>query len=562
MKQKLSRFLVVIFILTAVFICIAEAVANPHYEGRMAVVLVIDASGSMAWNDPDRVRVVAAQKTLDFLKNDDYLALVEFNSTPRVIMRTRPVGDEESRREIRLLMDRVGQRGNTDILGGLRTAYHQLTEAPPDARKFVILLSDGESDVPGVTDTPRGRQRYFAETEELLARYAQQGWPVHCIGLCAQEAGSELANIAAKTSGEYQFVTQADELRSIFANILLAAKYPPGVQPVFHAVLEERENYLVGDVVSVQAYITIGDDRVLPGPYLELTGMNLVVSRPDAEPEIVPFVESAEDGVFQADVSLEAPAEYELMVTATASYRGHEITETIILGSVAVAEGIQAPLVSVAPERVKETLELLGYGAAAVAYLLLLVVTILLWRLRLRERVGGELCAWVGTRSHGHKHCKYRLRLAKARKREVKIVAGNAGNKGDGDFQLEPIEDRSFGFLIRSIRDPLQDLKLRRVQRLFPGPRILYEVVCLPGTAMQVGEKLKSRKILSDGDMFEIGGYSFEFRCPYIGKHPGGKEVLDSYRALIDEPKPKAGFNPEGVETTQNTCENTKGNGV
>lgn len=510
------------------------AAANPQYEGRMAVVLVIDASGSMVWNDPDRVRVEAAQKTLDLLKNDDYLALVEFASRPRLIMPIRPVGGEDGRREIFDLIDQVGQRGDTHILGGLQTAFRQLGEAPADARKFVILLSDGESDVPGVTNTPWGRQQYFGETEGLLARYVQQGWPVHCIGFYEQEAGPELKNIASKTAGEYQFVAEAEDLKNIFANILLAAKYPPGVQPVFQAALVKQEDYLVGDTLTARAHITIGDDLVLPGPYLELTGMNLVVTRPDTEAIVVPFVESAEDGVFKAEVTLDAAAEYEAIATASARYRGHDISESLVLGSVVAHEEVRAPLISVDPGHVRGTIQAVVFLIAVAAYLLLVVFTLLLWRLRLRERVSGELRVWAET-NVGHKYAKYRLRLGKARKREVKI----ATNKDeDCDFRLEALE-RDFGFLIRSTRDP----KLSRLQRLLRGPKMLYQVICLPGTVMQVGDKLKTRDLLYDGDSFEIGGYVFEFEYAYVGKRPSGENVLDSYKSIMgepDEPKGKS----------------------
>ncbi|MBE0466407.1 MAG: VWA domain-containing protein [Candidatus Desulforudis sp.] len=502
----------------------------------MAVVLVIDASGSMVWNDPDRVRVEAAQKTLDLLKEDDYLALVEFASGPRLIMPLRPVGGEDGRREIFDLIDQVGQQGDSHILGGLQTAFQQLREAPADARKFVILLSDGESDVPGVTDTPWGRQEYFGETEGLLARYVQQAWPVHCIGFYEQEAGPELKNIARKTAGEYQFVAEAEDLKNIFANILLAAKYPPGVQPVFGAALVKQEGYLVGDTLTARAHITIGDDRVLPGPYLELTGMNLVVTRPDTEATVVPFVESAEDGVFKAETTLDTAAEYEVMATSSARYRGHDISESIVLGSVVTREEVRAPLVSIDPAYIKGAIEAAAFLGAVTAYLLLAVFTLLLWRLRLRERVGGELRVWAQT-NVGHKYAKHRLRLGKARKREVKIATGK---DEDCDFRLEALE-RDFSFLIRSSRDPLLDPKLSCLQRLFRGPKMLYQVICLPGTVMQMGDKLKTRELLYDGDSFEIGGYVFGFQYAYVGKRPGGENVLDSYKSMIGEPKEPKG---------------------
>ncbi len=507
-----------------------ETAADEQYAGRMAVVLVIDGSGSMVHNDPDRVRVEAARKAVDILKDGDYLAVVEFSTEAQLLVRMREVGGEAERREISALIDQAGQRGDTDILSGLRAAFHQFAGAPADARKFVILLSDGESDVPGVTGSVSTRERYFAETETLLERYREQGWAVHCIAFHEEGAGAELQNIAQKTGGEYQFVTSTDQLKNIFANILLAAKYPPGEEPVFHATLRDDE-YLIGERLEAEAYITIGEDRVLPGPYLELTAVNLVLAAGGVDPVVVPFSESG-DGLFRAACEIKAATEYEAMATITGRYRGQEIEASVDLGTVTAAAKAHAPLIPVDAEQVKSMAGLLLPGTG---FVFLAVVTFLMWRARLRERVGGELRVY-GARGADVRYAKYRLKLGRARRSEVSI----ATYKGrDVHFVLDPPE-REFGFMIRTVRNPVQDLKLGRFRRLLRGPAMLYEVVCLPGTAMQMGERLRTRSDLYHGDVFEVGGYTFEFVFPRLGGRPGGENVLDSYLSkLQDEPGSK-----------------------
>jgi hypothetical protein len=188
------------------------------------------------------------------------------------------------------------------------------------------------------------------------------------------------------------------------------------------------------------------------------------------------------------------------------------------------------------PEQLKGALELLAYGAAAASCGGLILVFALLWRLRRRERVGGELRVWTGTHQDGQKYCKYRLQLSKARKREIKIATGTGI---DADFELQAL-NRNFAFLVRSTRDLHPNPKLGRLQGLIRGPEMLHELVCLPGTVVQVGDRLKSCEVLYDGDVFEIGGYVFQFQCAYIGKRPGGKEVLGSYKGLIGEPEAKS----------------------
>lgn len=521
---------------------VPEAPANPRYEGRLAVMLVIDASGSMVWNDPDRARVGAAQKTLGLLKDDDYLALVEFASAPRLIMELRRVGGEAGRREIGEMIAQVGQRGDTDILGGLRTAYDQLTGAPPDTRKFVILLSDGESDVPGVTDNPRGRQRYFAETEELLGLYARAGWPVHCIAFSEEEAGAELANIAGKTGGEYQFIKESAELKNIFASILLAAKYPPGVKPGFTVFPERGEPYLTGDTLAATAYITIGDDRVLPGPYLELTGMHLTVSRPGGDVVTVPFADPEQNGRYRAELTLDVPGEYEAVVAINARYRGQAVSQTVKLGPLSVGEHIQAPLLNIDPGMVDLGLRYLSYAGLGTLYLFGAAFTALLWRARLRERVSGELRVWARAPGTEQRFLKLRLKLRKARKREVKIATGGAG---ETDFRVEAA-GREFAFLIRYVRDPVLATSQTPLQRFLKGPKVLYELTCLPGTVMEIEDRLKTREQLYHGDTLELGGYTFQFQYPYLGSRPSGANVLNAYSPQMGDKKKEQ----EGKEGT------------
>lgn len=418
-----------------------RAAADEPYAGPAAVVLLIDGSGSMAFNDPERIRVEAARKVAYTLNDGDYLAAVEFSSEIRELVPMRRVGGAEGRREIAARIARAGQRGDTDTLGGLRTAFHQFDGAPAGARQFVILLSDGESDVPGVTNVPAGRKRYFADTETLLGRYREEGRAVHCIAF--REEGAELADIAAKTGGEYHFVTAADDLKNIFADILLTAGHPPG-PPEIPAAPAAGDDRPAGGTPAVDAWSTIGKDRFLS------------VSGPGA-----------------------------VFLTGAA---------------VRVYPGI----------------------LYALPILLLLLVLV---RVHRRDRVKGKLRVWVNTGAEV-RFAKYSFRLGSAGKREIRI--GTVKNR-ETDFTLAPL-DREFSFLIRAVQDPYEDRNNGRLRRLLFGPKMLYEVVCLPGTVMQMGEGLKTRDFLYDEDGFEIGGYVFALQSSAVEKRPRGEDVLESHR--------------------------------
>ncbi|MDQ7790665.1 MAG: VWA domain-containing protein [Clostridia bacterium] len=535
MKWK-SLVTVVLFNWALLLVSVSTVAANPPDAPQNAVVLVMDASGSMVQNDPNRVRVTAAQRTLDFLHDMDRLALIEFASAPRVIVPLRPIGSAGKREEMHTLIEQVGQQGATDILGGLRSAHHQLTGAPADACKYVILFSDGESDVPGITDTSAGRQRYLTETEDLLARYQDQGWAVHCIAFHETNAGRELENIAAKTGGEYQFISGPDELKNIFANILVAAKHLPDVKPSFHVSLPQHGGYQVGEELVAQAFITIGQDRVLPGPFLEVFSMNLVISEAGREPLVVPFAADTDNGIYRAAVRTELPGEYDVQAELNARYRDHEFGELVSFGSVRVGEEVQSSLLPFTVDQMAFVRKNLTYVGSAVLYVLVAVFTVLLWRMRRREKVSGDLRVWMQTNNQC-RYAKYCFRLHKAGKRDVKIASTQ---DRDTDFRLEASGGRDFAFLIRSMRDPVKDPRLSPWQRLFKGPRMLYEVVCLPGTAMQIDDRLRTRSVLYNGDSFEIDSYIFGFECAFIGNRPDGEDVLNSYSLLMEGSKGKS----------------------
>ncbi|HHX77513.1 MAG TPA: VWA domain-containing protein, partial [Firmicutes bacterium] len=86
----------------------------------LAVVLVIDVSGSMAYTDPGRLRETAASIFIDLLGAGDYLSVITFATETEVLFPLLEVGGWENKERIKEdLGSRLDPRGATDFVGAL-----------------------------------------------------------------------------------------------------------------------------------------------------------------------------------------------------------------------------------------------------------------------------------------------------------------------------------------------------------------------------------------------------------------------------------------------------------
>lgn len=105
------------------------------------LVLLIDASSSMQQTDPDEYRKMASQAIAALVAPTDRIAVVQFASTATLL------SDWTQANNVRNLfeaIDKVEHSGNTDLLEGFNLALNLLKNAPDNARKAILLFSDGE----------------------------------------------------------------------------------------------------------------------------------------------------------------------------------------------------------------------------------------------------------------------------------------------------------------------------------------------------------------------------------------------------------------------------------
>lgn len=129
-------------------------------NGGRKVGIVIDASGSMVYNDPNDIRL-AAGKALDATlisssaatggKSADLVTVVKFNVDAELLY---PLGDPSGASSV---IDSIGHDSGTFIGGGIKVATDELTKPgndPTANRTGIVVLTDGLDDPSSlVTDT-------------------------------------------------------------------------------------------------------------------------------------------------------------------------------------------------------------------------------------------------------------------------------------------------------------------------------------------------------------------------------------------------------------------------
>lgn len=177
---------------------------NPGGPGGPAdtfvdITLVLDSSGSMAWNDPQGVRRTASKNFIDALIEGDRVAVIDFDSSARVFQSLTQ--DFEAAKSA---VDRINSSGGTNIGRAVSLSNTELiNNGDPDHVKISILLTDGDGS--------------YSNTYTQQA--ADNDITIYTIGLGAGVNATLLQGIADGTGGDYFPVENANDLPDVFSRI-------------------------------------------------------------------------------------------------------------------------------------------------------------------------------------------------------------------------------------------------------------------------------------------------------------------------------------------------------
>ncbi len=168
-------------------------------QAKLALVLVIDKSGSMSTEDRLDLVKEAARATASTLEPSDQLGVIAFDSRPHVLVRL-----QKSSNRIRIAGDirRLAAGGGTNALPALREAYLQLSGSNALV-KHVILLSDGQSPESGV--------------DALLGDMRDADITVSAVGVGAGAGKDFLRRVASRGRGRFYFSQDGTDVPRIFS---------------------------------------------------------------------------------------------------------------------------------------------------------------------------------------------------------------------------------------------------------------------------------------------------------------------------------------------------------
>lgn len=164
---------------------------------KLGVVFVVDDSGSMTSNDPDKLAGSAVGIALDQLPDGSLTAVTQFSSDATTLIPPTEV-NAASRGAIKTeIAAKLKQSGGTDFVDAFTNAKTLLDGLGAADRKAIVFLTDGQA------------------TQPADAQLQGLGAPVYVVGF-GQYTESTLKAIADKTGGTFTPATSAGDLQGIF----------------------------------------------------------------------------------------------------------------------------------------------------------------------------------------------------------------------------------------------------------------------------------------------------------------------------------------------------------
>jgi len=197
--------------------CAAGYGAPAAAAGGDDAVLIMDSSGSMAKNDPGKLRVPAAKMFMSLLGEQDRIGLISFSDNGYPVLHlTAPSSDNNAR--ILAAADKVSSRGvYTNLYAALAKGVAMLDkESRPERDRILVLMSDGKMDV-GDTDEDWALTQKLQG--ELLQSVKDKGVKVYTIAFTEASDVELLKRIASETGALFKLARSDRDLHEVFSAI-------------------------------------------------------------------------------------------------------------------------------------------------------------------------------------------------------------------------------------------------------------------------------------------------------------------------------------------------------
>lgn len=167
------------------------------------ISFVIDDSGSMTSNDPQKLRIEAVENFIEILRDQDNYSIIKFESSADTI---KELNDEPSED----WQDNFRSSGGTNITNGVTSGITTLSEENGNY-KVLVLLTDGED--AGLS----------SKKEEIISEAIDKNITIYTIFLNTgsntnQNRTQDISDLAVETGGSF-YTISTDEIIDIFNQI-------------------------------------------------------------------------------------------------------------------------------------------------------------------------------------------------------------------------------------------------------------------------------------------------------------------------------------------------------
>ena len=218
------RSRVIFALLATLLLTCASGYSSPAAAAGADAVLLMDSSGSMAKNDPGKLRVPAAKMFMSLLGEQDRIGLISFSDNGYPVLHlTAPSSDNNTR--ILASADKVSSRGvYTNLYAALAKGVAMLDkESRPERDRILVLMSDGKMDV-GDTDEDWALTQKLQG--ELLQSIKDKGIKVYTIAFTEASDVELLRRVASETGALFKLARSDQDLHEVFSAIFESAKAP------------------------------------------------------------------------------------------------------------------------------------------------------------------------------------------------------------------------------------------------------------------------------------------------------------------------------------------------
>jgi pimeloyl-ACP methyl ester carboxylesterase len=170
-------------------------------QGVVSLALVIDSSLSMSRNDPSGERLKAVKNFVRGLLPGDSAALIDFDHSARVL---QPLNTNLDNLVQAVAL--IDDAGGTIIDGAIQKGVEQLALAPPQANKYLILVTDGKDEAGSFDD-------------KVIQEAIKQKVKIFTVGLGTETDQVVLQKLAEVTGGKYYPIQAALEIHKAFERI-------------------------------------------------------------------------------------------------------------------------------------------------------------------------------------------------------------------------------------------------------------------------------------------------------------------------------------------------------